>query len=1035
MWKAKGRLVSLLSACLAALLTLVLGVATMNVQPKTAFAADDTGTLVTDASTLAVGDKIVIAAKDYNYALSTTQNSNNRGQAAVTKDNNTITFGDDVQILTVAEGTTNGTFAFDTGAGYLYAASSSSNYLRTEETLSANSSWKITVAEDGTATIVAQGANTRNTMQYNQSSSLFSCYGTASQKAICLYKLTASSEGGEETPETPKESFTIEYSYPSNVTFDGETSVTVEEGTSIDLPTTSAPEGYVFAGWVESEINTPTTAKPTIYTENYTVVEDKKLYAVYRNDVEAGGWKLVTDISSLASGDIVTIAAPKYSVAIGSPSGTTTPYFTTTTVTINDTALTSSSELTKLTVTKNDDNTFAFQTGDGYLSWSSGNSLTTNSSAYKWTVSITNSEDAKGTTSIKSVNDSSRMLQYNSGSPRFACYTSSQTAVCLYEYSEGAEISYTTKFCEHTGETTTETAEEATCTKDGLKITTCNDCNMVISSEVISALGHEFTEFVETILPTETEQGYDVYKCVRCGETEKQNFVDPTTEYTVEFVVPDGIEAVSSITDAVGSEITLPTANTVLGVEFLGWTTVEYAENEDCPELLTGAYTLTENKTFYALYSYTQGTGDFVKVTEEKTDWSGEYLIVYEDGENAYVFNGVDAVNGYVSATTVNGRIVKNSDLNAVAVTIATMEGGYSIHSSNGYIYQSSNDNGLKFDESAQLNSISWVDGIDIVSSSAHLRFNKASNQMRFRYYKSSSYEGQEVISLYEKDGATYYSTTLPTLTADIDTASLTIGTDLAMNYYVNMSDVYAAAQMKFSMEGLEDVYVNGVKQADGRYKFTFAAIPPQAMSDNISAELIFAETTIATQGTYSIKTYAQNQLNKAESSAELKQLLTDMLYYGAAAQNYKGYNTANLATNGVENLGTASTAEPDSTDFTLVKNEEIDSYPAYFTGATVWFDNVNRIRVKINTTENVTLTINGVAVEVTGTTIDTEGILATQFAETYTFVLSHNDVVMQTLTYSINAYAYAKKDDAKMSELALALYRYGVSAKAYAGV
>ena len=39
MWKAKGRLVSLLSACLAAVLTLVLGVATMNVQPKTAFAA------------------------------------------------------------------------------------------------------------------------------------------------------------------------------------------------------------------------------------------------------------------------------------------------------------------------------------------------------------------------------------------------------------------------------------------------------------------------------------------------------------------------------------------------------------------------------------------------------------------------------------------------------------------------------------------------------------------------------------------------------------------------------------------------------------------------------------------------------------------------------------------------------------------------------------------------------------------------------------------------------------------------------------
>ncbi len=153
-----------------------------NVKPKE-------WTKVTDVSTLEVGDQIVIVAKDYNYALSTTQNSNNRGQAAVTKVDNTITFGEDVQVLTLEAGTSSGTFAFNTGAGYLYAASSSSNYLRTETTLSANSSWEIIVAVDGTATIVAQGTNTRNTMQYNQSSSLFACYSSASQRAVVIYKL------------------------------------------------------------------------------------------------------------------------------------------------------------------------------------------------------------------------------------------------------------------------------------------------------------------------------------------------------------------------------------------------------------------------------------------------------------------------------------------------------------------------------------------------------------------------------------------------------------------------------------------------------------------------------------------------------------------------------------------------------------------------------------------------------------------------------------------------------------------------------
>ena len=146
--------------------------------------------LVTAESTLAVGDKVVIVAKESDYALSTTQKSNNRDQAAVTKNNNTISFSADVQVLTLEIGDVDNTFALNTGNGYLYAASSSENYLRTETKLSVNSSWAIAVSEDGTATIVAKGSYTRNVMQYNQSSSLFACYASTSQKALCLYRKT-----------------------------------------------------------------------------------------------------------------------------------------------------------------------------------------------------------------------------------------------------------------------------------------------------------------------------------------------------------------------------------------------------------------------------------------------------------------------------------------------------------------------------------------------------------------------------------------------------------------------------------------------------------------------------------------------------------------------------------------------------------------------------------------------------------------------------------------------------------------------------
>lgn len=155
--------------------------------------------LVSNVAELSAGDEVVIVAADYDFALSATQNSNNRAQAEVQKEGNAIKFTNDVQVITLEAGNVDGTFAFNTGAGYLHAASSTSNHLRTEATLTDNSSWSIAIA-NGVATIVAQGTNTRNTMQYNQSSKLFACYSSASQKAVSIYK---NFEEGEEPVVVP----------------------------------------------------------------------------------------------------------------------------------------------------------------------------------------------------------------------------------------------------------------------------------------------------------------------------------------------------------------------------------------------------------------------------------------------------------------------------------------------------------------------------------------------------------------------------------------------------------------------------------------------------------------------------------------------------------------------------------------------------------------------------------------------------------------------------------------------------------------
>jgi hypothetical protein len=69
-----------------------------------------------------------------------------------------------VQVLTLGAGTKENTFAFNTGSGYLYAASSGSNHLKTHSSNTDDASWTLTFTSAGVASVVAQGTNSRNTI-------------------------------------------------------------------------------------------------------------------------------------------------------------------------------------------------------------------------------------------------------------------------------------------------------------------------------------------------------------------------------------------------------------------------------------------------------------------------------------------------------------------------------------------------------------------------------------------------------------------------------------------------------------------------------------------------------------------------------------------------------------------------------------------------------------------------------------------------------------------------------------------------------
>ena len=233
--------------------------------------------------------------------------------------------------------------------------------------------------------------------------------------------------------------------------------------------------------------------------------------------------------------------------------------------------------------------------------------------------------------------------------------------------------------------------------------------------------------------------------------------VEATTEYQYVYSV-NGVETAPQ-TAVVGEAITLADGDNIDAFEFIGWT----LDPNDVENVMPAetSYTIMEDMTFYAVYNYSDPSveNQYVKVTEDLDDWSGDYLIVYEEGNVA--FNGgletLDAVSNTIPVSIANGVIASNATINAAKFTIEAIENGYSIKSASGkYMGRSNDANGMNVsDTSVYVNTIYYYgDEMNIVGAGgAHLRYNTTSGQTRFRYFKSSTYSAQKAIQLYKFSG------------------------------------------------------------------------------------------------------------------------------------------------------------------------------------------------------------------------------------------------------------------------------------------
>ena len=237
---------------------------------------------------------------------------------------------------------------------------------------------------------------------------------------------------------------------------------------------------------------------------------------------------------------------------------------------------------------------------------------------------------------------------------------------------------------------------------------------------------------------------------------------------------------------------------------------------------------------------------------------------------------------------------------------------------------------------------------------------------------------------------------------------------------------------------------------------FDYTGISPQALGDNVSITFYAIKNGVTYNGNaykYSATKYIKSTL-KSTTSAKLKTLLVDLVYYGEACQVYQNYKTDSLLTDILtdEQKAFHSTGDLNLTNIKNSKYSLCDNRLVKF-GTALRLNNSVEMAIPMNMT-NVTLEELSLKVKIGSRTMTYsysknpenfekgkdgywyfyfDGVYANQMSdEVLITAYKGSQQVSYTLKYSVESYA-AIVTDAKLKAVTDAMMRYGNSAKAYA--
>lgn len=531
---------------------------------------------------------------------------------------------------------------------------------------------------------------------------------------------------------------------------------------------------------------TLTTKDDKTFTREVTIPEGRKLsFALGKNT------KFSVDMTEAESGENASLAGKNYVIVAryvkdgaitgnfaymtSTLSSTSTTYYISGTTSVQgteeinvDNSKVDFAEITDYWTIEEKGDNYALKsviTGK-YVGWSSGNSATQLADAYELKISPV--EGTSGMYQVSSVSETSRRLMYNGASPRFAFYTGTQNDVFLIPVGEDyvapalesiaisdveTTVFYTGDDFVFDGKVTATYADESTKDVTSKVSVTAPDMTAVGTKTV--TVSYTEGEITKT---TTYDITVNAKPKIQWGDRER-NLDNQSGTLGLGYAIQNSIDEnyeVECVSDVswfhVGNIAVLGESNCYVftswdandGAERVGHLTVTYPHAD--PVVVTIIQAKSDD--------YVEPTA-YVKVTSTADLTDGDYLIVYEEGSLA--FNGglesLDAVGNTIEVTINNDQIEASDAIDAARFTYdATAK---SFKSASGlYIGQTSDANGLKASANTVYeNTISFDDdgNANIVSGGAYLRYNAASNQLRFRYYKSSSYTGQKAVALYKK--------------------------------------------------------------------------------------------------------------------------------------------------------------------------------------------------------------------------------------------------------------------------------------------